>query len=80
MDPKQLSESIVGRLYDEKLLTELPGGVDPFGERGEFHTFCYRSPEFSSDILVIVGDLLQRDGFWFADLRPTETTCGVPPR
>jgi uncharacterized protein (TIGR00290 family) len=79
VDPKQLSEKFVGRQYDEKLLAELPPGVDPCGERGEFHTFCYRCPEFRSDILVTVGDVVEREGFWFADLRPTETSCDVHP-
>lgn len=77
VDPKQLSERFVGRQFDEDLLAELPTGVDPCGERGEFHTFCTMSPEFRRDIPVTVGDVVQRDGFWFADLRPTETTCGI---
>ena len=75
VDPKQLSERFVGRQYDETLLAELPAGVDPCGERGEFHTFCYRCPEFSTEIPVTVGDIVERDGFWFADLRPAETRC-----
>ena len=79
VDPKQLDKRFVGRQYDEKLLADLPAGVDPCGERGEFHTFCYRCPEFSTDIPVTVGDVVERDGFWFADLRLTGTTCGVHP-
>jgi uncharacterized protein (TIGR00290 family) len=79
VDPKQMSERFVGREYDEQFLAELPAGVDPCGERGEFHTFCYRCPQFNTEIPVIVGDVVERDGFWFADLRPTETSCGVPP-
>ncbi len=79
VDPKQLSEKFVGRLYDADLLADLPAGVDPCGERGEFHTFCYQCPEFSSDILITVGDVVERDEFWFADLQPSETTCGVHP-
>jgi uncharacterized protein (TIGR00290 family) len=71
VDPKQLDKRFVGRQYDEKLLAELPAGVDPCGERGEFHTFCYRCPEFNSEIPVTVGDVVEREGFWFADLRPT---------
>jgi diphthamide synthase (EF-2-diphthine--ammonia ligase) len=77
VDPKQLDKRFVGRQYDEKLLAELPVGVDPCGERGEFHTFCYRCPEFNKEIVVTVGDIVEREGFWFADLRPTETGCGV---
>ncbi len=79
VDPKQLSERFVGRQYDERLLADLPPGVDPCGERGEFHTFCYRCPEFSTEIPVTVGDVVERDKFWFADLRPEETTCNVHP-
>jgi uncharacterized protein (TIGR00290 family) len=79
VDPKQLSERFVGRQYDERLLADLPPGVDPCGERGEFHTFCYRCPEFSTEIPVTVGDIVERDKFWFADLRPKETTCDVHP-
>jgi uncharacterized protein (TIGR00290 family) len=79
VDPKQLSELFVGRQYDETLLAELPAEVDPCGERGEFHTFCFRCPEFSREIPVTVGEVVERDEFWFADLRPTGTTCSVPP-
>lgn len=68
VDPKQLSKDFVGRHYDEQLLADLPAGVDPCGERGEFHTFCYRCPQFSSEIPVTVGDVVERDGFWFADV------------
>ena len=55
VDPKQLSERFVGRQYDETFLAELRAGVDPCGERGEFHTYCYRCPEFSTDTPVTVG-------------------------
>jgi uncharacterized protein (TIGR00290 family) len=72
VDPKQLSEQHVGRQYDREFLANLPPAVDPCGERGEFHTFCYRCTEFSHEISVSVGDIVERDGFWFADL------CRVP--
>ena len=48
VDPKQLSERFVGRQFDDAFLAKLPPGVDPCGERGEFHTFCYKSPDFRS--------------------------------
>ncbi len=73
VDPKQLDKRLVGREFDAGLLAELPAEVDPCGERGEFQTFCYRCPEFSMDIPVTVGDVIERDGFWFADLQPRET-------
>ena len=76
VDPKQLSERFVGRHYDAALLAELPAGVDPCGERGEFHTFCYRCSGFSTEIPITIGEIVQRDGFCFADLSPATT----PPR
>ena len=79
VDPKQLDKRFVGQQYDADLLADLPAGVDPCGERGEFHTFCYRCPEFNAEIALTVGDVVERDGFWFADVRLTETTCGVHP-
>jgi uncharacterized protein (TIGR00290 family) len=72
VDPKQLNEQFVGRRCDETLLAEFPAGVDPCGERGEFHTFCYRCPTFRSEIAVDIGEIVEREGFWFADLRPAE--------
>ncbi|ODU00511.1 MAG: ATP-binding protein [Planctomycetes bacterium SCN 63-9] len=69
VDPRQLDRRFVGRQYDKALLAELPAGVDPCGERGEFHTFCHRCPEFIGEIPVSIGDVVERDGFWFADLR-----------
>jgi diphthamide synthase (EF-2-diphthine--ammonia ligase) len=77
VDPKQLSERFVGRQYDETLLAELPAGVDPCGERGEFHTFCYRCPEFSTEIPVTVGEIVERERSWFADLFSSDSPRGV---
>jgi uncharacterized protein (TIGR00290 family) len=79
VDPKQMSERFVGRRYDEALLAELPAGVDPCGERGEFHTFCDRCPEFEIEIHVTIGEIVDHEGFWYADLRPAEKSCGMHP-
>lgn len=68
VDPRQLSSSFVGREFDDKLLADLPATVDPCGERGEFHTFCYAGPVFDHAIPVQVGEIVERDGFCFADL------------
>jgi uncharacterized protein (TIGR00290 family) len=68
VDPKQLSGSFVGREFDAAFLADLPAGVDPCGERGEFHTFAYDGPMFRQAIPVQLGDSLERDGFVFADL------------
>ena len=71
VDPRQIPESFAGRAYDAALLADLPPGADPCGERGEFHTFCTAGPMFASEIAVEVGERVTRDGFCFADLRPS---------
>ena len=68
IDPRVMPRELAGREFDHALLAELPPGVDPCGERGEFHTFCYSCPEFTSEIRVEAGESVHRDGFWFADL------------
>jgi uncharacterized protein (TIGR00290 family) len=70
IDPRHLEPLFAGRVFDEKLLADLPAGVDPCGENGEFHTFCHAGPMFVQEIKVRVGDRVERDGFWFADLLP----------
>ena len=70
VDPKQLDPRFVGRWFDADLLSELPAGVDPCGERGEFHTFCCAGPMFREPISISVGESVLRDGFWFADVMP----------
>jgi diphthamide synthase (EF-2-diphthine--ammonia ligase) len=50
------------------LLAELPPGVDPCGERGEFHSFAYAGPMFRHPLPVRNGEIAERDGFVFADL------------
>jgi uncharacterized protein (TIGR00290 family) len=68
VDPKQLDRRFAGRDYDAALLSELPDSVDPCGERGEFHTFCYAGPMFRHPIPVRTGEIVERDGFVFADV------------
>ena len=70
VDPKVLPRSFVGRAFDGALLEELPGGVDPCGERGEFHTCVLAGPMFSRRIEAETGEIVERDGFVFADLVP----------
>ncbi len=72
VDPKQLDGRFVGRQFDEKLLADLPAKVDPCGERGEFHTFCWQGSMLSQPIAVRVPGVSFRDGFWFADLVSSE--------
>lgn len=77
-----LDESFVGREIDERFLDDLPASVDPCGENGEFHTFCFDGPIFSHPIEFSQGEKVLRTypspsgkegesvGFWFLDLLP----------
>ncbi len=58
----------MGRVFDEKLLRDLPDGVDPCGENGEYHTFVTAGPIFGQPIAVRPGFVSERDGFVWADL------------
>lgn len=69
VDPRQLDPSFAGRTFDEQLLAELPDGVDPCGENGEFHTFVYAGPIFERPIACELGEVVTREGFEFCDVR-----------
>lgn len=71
VDPRKLDRKLAGRRFDAQLLRELPAGVDPCGENGEFHTFANAGPMFQHEIPVSVGEIVERDGFVFADLVPS---------
>jgi uncharacterized protein (TIGR00290 family) len=68
VDPVKLAKSYAGRDYDRNFLQTLPHGIDPCGENGEFHTFVYEAPVFSRPIAVQSGEVVERDGFVFADV------------
>jgi uncharacterized protein (TIGR00290 family) len=68
VDPRRVPAEFAGREWDAGLLKELPVGVDPCGENGEFHSFAYAGPMFREDIPVMAGERVERDGFVYADL------------
>jgi uncharacterized protein (TIGR00290 family) len=70
VDSAALPAEFAGRTFDESLLAELPAGIDPCGERGEFHTFVWDSPGFSSPVNIELGEVVARDGFIFCDILP----------
>ena len=72
VDPRVLAGSFAGREFDLPLLADLPAGVDPCGENGEFHTFAWNGPMFGRPVPVRGGEVVARDGFVFADLLPAE--------
>ena len=73
IDPRKLPERFAGRRFDAALLAELPRGVDPCAENGEFHTFACAGPMFRHPIAVDVGETITRDSFVFCDLIPSPT-------
>jgi diphthamide synthase (EF-2-diphthine--ammonia ligase) len=70
IDTTKLEASFAGREFDQRLLSDLPAGIDPCGENGEFHSFVYAGPMFSSEIGVLPGGKVCRDQFVFTDLLP----------
>jgi uncharacterized protein (TIGR00290 family) len=78
VDPRRLERGFAGRRFDAELLADLPRQVDPCGENGEFHTFACAGPMFSAEVPVRAGEIVERDGFVFADLLPRGTAAGAP--
>ncbi len=71
VDLKQLAKDFAGRKFDHTLLADFPPGVDPCGEKGEFHSCVVAGPMFTRRISVAVGETVEREGFAFTDLVPT---------
>jgi len=72
VDLKQLPIVFAGRRLDHAMLAELPAGADPCGEKGEFHTFVAAGPMLKHKIPITVGDVVEREGFAFADFLPAQ--------
>ena len=70
VDPRALPRELAGREFDERLLAEFPAEVDPCGENGEFHTFARGGPMFELPLVCSVGEVVEREGFVFADVVP----------
>lgn len=70
VDPKQAPRELAGRELTHAIIDALPDGVDPCGENGEFHTFVLDGPMMRHAVDVTPGEVVERDGFVFADLLP----------
>ncbi|MFH1150923.1 MAG: diphthine--ammonia ligase [Actinomycetota bacterium] len=69
VDSDALDGSFAGREYDGDLLADLPPGVDPCGENGEFHTFVWDGPGFARPLAIVRGEVVVREArFHFQDL------------
>jgi uncharacterized protein (TIGR00290 family) len=70
VNPQHLDASFLGRAYDASFLSDLPAGVDPCGENGEFHTFVHNGPHFANPLTTLVGVRREWLGHLFTDLLP----------
>jgi len=77
VDPRRLPGFFAGRRFDASFLADLPPGVDPCGENGEFHTCVTAGPMFDHPIVLQRGEVILRDGFLFADFVTAETAMAV---
>ena len=69
VDSNVLGEEFAGREFNKQFLNDLPSGVDPCGENGEFHTFVYDGPIFKNRIGHQLGEIALRDGrFYYCDI------------
>jgi uncharacterized protein (TIGR00290 family) len=68
VDLKKLPAEFAGRKFDAQLLADLPGGIDPCGENGEFHTCVVAGPMFARPLAVTPGERVERDGYAYCDL------------
>ena len=73
VDSNQLPASFAGREFDEALLGDLPAGADPCAERGEYHSCAYAGPMFTAALALEAGEIVNRDGFVFADFQIATT-------
>jgi diphthamide synthase (EF-2-diphthine--ammonia ligase) len=79
VDPRLVDGRLAGREFDRALLSELPPGADPCGENGEFHTFAFAGPMFAQPLGVRAGEVVERDGFVFADVLPADAAARAAP-
>jgi uncharacterized protein (TIGR00290 family) len=76
VDPRVLSAGFAGRELTTALVDSMPSGIDPCGENGEFHTFVFDGPMFAQPLDIEMGEVMERDGFVFADCRLRGTPAG----
>lgn len=74
VDPNQMPREFAGRDLDATFLRELPAGIDACGENGEFHTCVYNGPMFREAVPIESGEVVEREGFIFADVRLRQNT------
>jgi uncharacterized protein (TIGR00290 family) len=76
LDPRVMPRHLIGAEFDEALLAALPPAVDPCAERGEFHTCATAGPMFAGPLDVVAGEVVEREGFVYGDLRLATAAAG----
>jgi diphthamide synthase (EF-2-diphthine--ammonia ligase) len=79
VDLKKLPMEFAGRKFDQQLLADLPDGIDPCGENGEFHTCVVAGPMFAHRLAVTPAERVERDGYAYCDLVMEERPTAVVP-
>lgn len=74
VDSRHLDATFCGRIFNKGFLADLPAGVDPCGERGEFHSFAYAGPMFTRPIPVEHTLTIEREGFIYAEIIAKDET------
>lgn len=77
VDTSRLPASFCGRAYDAGFLADLPPGIDPCGEYGEFHTLCYGGPVFGRDLQLVRGPVMVQGSYAYQDFLPGSLEIGV---
>lgn len=80
VDLSRLPQKLAGKELTHDLLDSLPGGVDPCGENGEFHTCVYAGPMFSQSLSISPGSVTIRQGYACCDIRPLDQNDSHPVR
>jgi uncharacterized protein (TIGR00290 family) len=68
VDTRRAPREWAGRVFDDGFVRQLPEGIDPCGENGEFHTFVYAGPMLERQVAARPGEVTERDGFAYSDL------------
>lgn len=79
LNPTVMPREFIGADFDESLLARLPAHVDPCGERGEFHTCVTAGPMFAAPVVLTAGEVVEREGFVYGDLRLQAATAAPAP-
>ena len=77
VDLKKLPAEFAGRKFDAQLLADLPDGIDPCGENGEYHTVVTNSPLFRDPLHLEFGEQVSRSGCWALDVKVSDR-CLTP--